>query len=118
VQKNHFVSGVSNLAYLVAGISGRGKTKGWCAGYGGRPAGRRSGIIAWGELGWIRVWEISDGTLVIIVTWCAYLITDFIEQYIGMRRVFAMMIYLIVGFVLRERITLHTASQFQFQSSG
>ena len=46
----------------------------------------------------------------IIVNWCAYLITDFsfkgvIEQYIGIRRVFAMMIYLIVGFVLRVRIT-------------
>ena len=27
VQKNHVVSGVSNLAYLVAGISGRGKNK-------------------------------------------------------------------------------------------
>ena len=63
------------LAYLVAGISGREKTKEWCAGYGGRPAGRRSGIIAWDELWWIRVWEISDGNLVIILNWYAYLIT-------------------------------------------
>lgn len=78
MQKNHYAGGVSNLAYLVAGISGREKKKegGVQAMAVGRPAGRRSGIIAWGELWWIRVWKISDDTLVIIVNWCAYLVTD------------------------------------------